>query len=152
MKGERPPWLYAHGPGRQPGGAGGPDAASPSGSSLGSPSFWAPLSSIVLCRVGVRAPLEYPPPRISSNRSYHNDTEHLYGESHLWTRRPSLKRSVRATQTKSGGNFGEDFTSHFGGGGVGLGGACVSRRQFACRPQCSRLFCPPDPCKGQNKA
>ena len=39
MKGERLPWLCARGPGRQPGGAGGPDEASPPGSPPGSPSL-----------------------------------------------------------------------------------------------------------------
>lgn len=88
MKGERPPWLRAHGPGRQPAGMGRrPDAVSPPGSPQGSPVPATPPPPRPLRSVEVGCAREAQgTPEAPSNRSHHNDAAICPGgESHLWT-------------------------------------------------------------------
>lgn len=111
MKGERPPWLCARGPGRQPGGTGRrPDAVSPPGCPQGSP-VPGPPPSCPLCSVEVGCARGPSNPEASSNRSHHNDTAIcLGGESHLWTGRPWCG-TMSPTQTQTRRECGRVYHS-----------------------------------------
>lgn len=136
MKGERPPWLCARGPGRQPGGAGEPDTASPPGSVPASLSPWAPLSLSGPCRRGVRA-RRGSTPGASSNRNHHNDTAHLSIWGEPLVDQESLPNAICPTRTKSGVNSGGDFTFQFW---WGWGSAKCLARRFTGGPQRGRGF------------
>lgn len=74
----------------------------------------------------------------------------LYGESHLWTRRPSPRRCTPPGPSPKEVNSGGDFTCS---SLVAVGGCWrwpPPIRRWA--PGRQRLFRPPDPDKGQNKA
>ena len=148
MKGERPPWLCARGPGRQPGGAGEPDTASPPGNLPASLSPWAPLSLSGPCRRGVRA-RRGSTPGASSNRNHHNDTAHLSIWGEPLVDQETLPKAMRPTRTKSGVNSGGDFMFQFW---WGWGSASASPPSHRWAPARQRLFRPRDPGKGQNKA